>query len=60
MLVRLSPRAKAVTVLSIPRDLKVTIKGQGTAKLNAAYAYGGVAADRQDAAPGARGRRSTT
>ena len=37
MLVRLSPRAKAVTVLSIPRDLKVTIKGQ-TAKLNAAYA----------------------
>jgi LCP family protein required for cell wall assembly len=40
MLVRLSPRAKAVTVLSIPRDLKVTIKGQ-TAKLNAAYAYGG-------------------
>jgi LCP family protein required for cell wall assembly len=29
-----------VTVLSIPRDLKVTIKGQ-TAKLNAAYAYGG-------------------
>ena len=41
MLVRLSPRAKAVTVLSIPRDLKVTIKGQ-TAKLNAAYAYGGV------------------
>ena len=40
MLVRLSPRAKAVTVLSVPRDLKVTIKGQ-TAKLNAAYAYGG-------------------
>ncbi len=41
MLVRLSPRAKAVTVLSVPRDLKVTIPGQGTAKLNAAYAYGG-------------------
>jgi LCP family protein required for cell wall assembly len=40
MLVRLSPRAKAVTVLSVPRDLKVTIAGQ-TAKLNAAYAYGG-------------------
>jgi len=42
MLVRLSPRARAVTVLSIPRDLQVTIPGRGTAKLNAAYAYGGV------------------
>src|SRR3954465_7068975 len=42
MLVRLSPRARAVTVLSIPRDLKVTIPGHGVAKLNAAYAYGGV------------------
>jgi LCP family protein required for cell wall assembly len=41
MLVRLSPRAKAVTVLSVPRDLQVTIPGKGTAKLNAAYAYGG-------------------
>jgi LCP family protein required for cell wall assembly len=41
MLVRLSPRAKAVTVLSVPRDLKVTLRGR-TAKLNAAYAYGGV------------------
>ncbi len=28
-------------MLSVPRDLQVTIKGQ-TAKLNAAYAYGGV------------------
>ena len=42
MLVRLSPRAKAVTMLSVPRDLQVTIKGQ-TAKLNAAYAWGGAA-----------------
>src|SRR4051794_13599662 len=41
MLVRLNPQAKAVTVLSVPRDLQVTIRGQ-TAKLNAAYAYGGV------------------
>src|SRR3954447_20748613 len=40
MLVRLSPRARAVTVISIPRDLQVTIEHQ-TAKLNAAYAYGG-------------------
>ncbi len=46
MLVRLSPRANAVTVLSVPRDLKVTITRKGgareSAKLNAAYAYGGV------------------
>lgn len=42
MLVRLSPRAKAVSVLSVPRDLRVQIPGKGTAKLNAAYAYGGV------------------
>ena len=42
MLIRLSPNAKAVTVLSVPRDLQVTLRGQ-TAKLNAAYAYGGVA-----------------
>jgi len=42
MLVRLSPRAKAVTVLSVPRDLQVQLPGHGTAKLNAAYAYGGV------------------
>jgi LCP family protein required for cell wall assembly len=41
MLVRLSPRARAVTLLSVPRDLKVQIPGRGTAKLNAAYAYGG-------------------
>lgn len=41
MLIRLSPRAKAVTVLSVPRDLQVQIPGKGTAKLNAAYAYGG-------------------
>lgn len=46
MLVRLNPRAAAVTVLSVPRDLKVTIArkgGSATAKLNAAYAWGGAA-----------------
>ncbi|MBE2319419.1 LCP family protein [Solirubrobacter sp. CPCC 204708] len=42
MLVRLSPRAKAVTVLSVPRDLQVTLNGR-TAKVNAAYAQGGAA-----------------
>jgi len=40
LLVRLSPRAKAVTLLSVPRDLKVTLNG-GPAKINAAYALGG-------------------
>ncbi|MGH8927445.1 MAG: LCP family protein, partial [Acidimicrobiia bacterium] len=28
-------------LLSIPRDLKVEVPGHGTAKVNAAYAYGG-------------------
>jgi len=41
MLVRLSPRARAITVLSVPRDLRVSIPGYGLNKLNAAYAYGG-------------------
>jgi LCP family protein required for cell wall assembly len=41
MLVRLDAGAPAVTVLSVPRDLKVTIAGRA-AKLNAAYASGGV------------------
>jgi LCP family protein required for cell wall assembly len=30
-----------VQMLSLPRDLKVDIPGQGTDKINAAYAYGG-------------------
>jgi LCP family protein required for cell wall assembly len=41
MLVRLDPRQKATTVLSIPRDLKVQIPGHGFAKINDAYALGG-------------------
>ena len=55
MLVRLSPRAKAVTVLSIPRDLKVTIKGQDR-QAQRRLRLGRRAADRQDAALGARDR----
>lgn len=41
MLVRLNPRRKATTVLSIPRDLMVDIPGYGRAKINDAYGLGG-------------------
>jgi LCP family protein required for cell wall assembly len=42
MLVRLDPKANATTVLSIPRDLRVTIPGHGIDKINAAYGLGGL------------------
>jgi LCP family protein required for cell wall assembly len=41
LLVRLDPRQAATAVLSIPRDLKVTIPGHGVDKINAAYSIGG-------------------
>jgi polyisoprenyl-teichoic acid--peptidoglycan teichoic acid transferase len=41
MLVRLNPQADAVTVMNIPRDLKVDIPGRGSDKINASYDYGG-------------------
>jgi LCP family protein required for cell wall assembly len=41
MLVHLDPNKNATAMLSIPRDLKVRIPGQGVAKINAAYALGG-------------------
>jgi LCP family protein required for cell wall assembly len=41
MLVRLNPDADAITVLSIPRDLRVDIPGYGSDKINAAYDRGG-------------------
>ena len=41
MLVRLNPQADAVTVMSLPRDLKVFIPGVGTDKINRAYDEGG-------------------
>jgi polyisoprenyl-teichoic acid--peptidoglycan teichoic acid transferase len=41
LLVRLDPSKAATSVLSIPRDLKVSIPGHGTDKINAAYAVGG-------------------
>jgi LCP family protein required for cell wall assembly len=42
MLVRLDPKQNATTVLSIPRDLRVSIPGHGIDKINAAYGEGGL------------------
>jgi polyisoprenyl-teichoic acid--peptidoglycan teichoic acid transferase len=41
MLLRLDPDQDAIALLSLPRDLKVSIPGVGTDKLNAAYSLGG-------------------
>jgi LCP family protein required for cell wall assembly len=41
LLVRLDPETKSISMLSIPRDLRVSIPGVGYEKMNAAYAYGG-------------------
>ncbi|HET9104425.1 MAG TPA: LCP family protein [Solirubrobacteraceae bacterium] len=41
LLVRLNDASQTINVMSIPRDLQVTIPGSGVAKLNAAYAAGG-------------------
>ncbi|HZO07482.1 MAG TPA: LCP family protein [Solirubrobacterales bacterium] len=43
ILVRIDPDQEAISVLSIPRDLKVEIPGFGTEKFNAAYTWGGTA-----------------
>jgi LCP family protein required for cell wall assembly len=43
MLCRLDPKAKRVSILSIPRDTKIELEGYGTQKINAAMAYGGPA-----------------
>lgn len=43
ILLRLDPSKGATAVMSIPRDLKVSIPGHGTDKINAAYAIGGPA-----------------
>ena len=42
MLVRLDPSKKSTALMSLPRDLKVSIPGHGVDKLNAAYSEGGV------------------
>lgn len=41
MLLRLDPDRDAISLFSLPRDLRVQIPGHGVDKLNAAYAYGG-------------------
>ena len=43
ILVRLDPSKGATAVMSLPRDLRVTIPGYGRGKINAAYADGGPA-----------------
>ncbi|MDQ3609955.1 MAG: LCP family protein, partial [Actinomycetota bacterium] len=42
MLVRMDPDEESISVLSIPRDLMVTIPGIGEGKINDAYAKGGL------------------
>ncbi len=41
LLARADPNAEAVTVTSIPRDLKVDVPGHGQNKINAAFELGG-------------------
>jgi LCP family protein required for cell wall assembly len=41
MLVHADPEQNYLSVLSLPRDLRVEIPGRGMDKLNAAYAFGG-------------------
>jgi LCP family protein required for cell wall assembly len=41
LVVRLDPRTGSVSMLSVPRDLLVTIPGYGQNKINAAYSLGG-------------------
>src|SRR5436853_2521821 len=41
MLIRLDPDKGLISMMSIPRDLKVEIPGYGTGKFNEAYSYGG-------------------
>lgn len=41
LLLRFDPESKKLTALSIPRDTRTYIEGQGIAKINAANVYGG-------------------
>jgi LCP family protein required for cell wall assembly len=41
IVVRLDPTTKTISMLSVPRDLLVTIPGYGQNKINAAYSFGG-------------------
>ena len=40
ILMRIDPTTKGVTMMSLPRDLLVTIPGHGEDKINAAFAFG--------------------
>ena len=42
MIATVDPRVDQATLLSIPRDTRVKIRGRGYDKINAAFAYGGV------------------
>ncbi len=41
MLVRIDPETKSISMLSVPRDLRVYIPDHGYDKMNTAYSYGG-------------------
>ncbi len=41
MIVHVDPEAEFVSILSLPRDLRVEVPGRGVQKINAAFAYGG-------------------
>lgn len=41
ILARLDPQGQTLSLLSVPRDLRVPIPGHGEDKVNAAFAYGG-------------------
>ncbi len=43
LLARADPDNRAITLMSIPRDLRVSIPGYGVDKINAAYSLGGTA-----------------
>ena len=42
MIATIDPHLDKATLLSIPRDTRVKIRGRGYDKINAAFAYGGV------------------
>ena len=42
MIATIDPRLDQATLLSVPRDTRVKIRGRGYDKINAAFAYGGV------------------
>jgi polyisoprenyl-teichoic acid--peptidoglycan teichoic acid transferase len=47
LLLTLNPRTHRMTLLGMPRDLRVSVPGHGRTKINHSYAYGGPALTRQ-------------